>query len=116
MGAIAMNFDVKEIGAGHRRPRQDRDLAVIEIGRVVQAIDLVAGKSVEQPVLDHGTRAAEPFLGRLENEMHGAVEILSFGEIARGAEQHGGVAVMAAAVETAGNGGAPFQIGVFLHR
>ena len=33
------------------------------------------GKRVEQPVLDHRLGAAEPLLGRLEDEMHGAVEI-----------------------------------------
>src|SRR5882757_5447032 len=48
--------------------------------------------------------------------MHGAVEIPGFGEIARGPEQHGGVAIMSAAVEAAGNGRAPFQIGVLFHR
>src|ERR1700733_12947969 len=48
--------------------------------------------------------------------MHGAVEIAGLGEVARGAEQHGGVAVMAATVEAARNGRAPFQIGVLLHR
>jgi hypothetical protein len=48
--------------------------------------------------------------------MHGAVEISRFGEIARGAEQDRGVAVMAAAVKAAGNRGTPFQVGVLLHR
>ncbi len=82
----------------------------------MQAVDLVAGKFFEQPVLDHGAGAAKAFFGRLEDEMHGAVEIAGLGKIARGAEQHGGVAVMAAAVEAAGNGRAPFQVGVFFHR
>ncbi len=116
MRAIAVDGDVEEVGAGHRRARQDRDLAVVEVGRVVQAVELVAGELLEQALLDHGAGAAEAFFGRLEDEMHGAVEIPGLGEIARGAEQHGGVAVMAAAVEAAGNGRAPFQIGVFLHR
>ena len=89
---------------------------MVQIGRVVQPIDLVAGKFLEQPILDHGAGAAEAFFGRLKDEMHGAVEIPGLREIARGAEQHGGMAVMAAAVEAAGNGRAPFQVGVFLHR
>ena len=116
MGAIAVDRDVEEIGAGHRRSRQDRDLAVVQVRRIVQSVDLVAGEFFEQPVLDHGAGAAEAFFGRLEDEMHGAVEIAGLGEIARGAEQHGGVAVMAAAVEAAGNGRAPFQVGVLFHR
>ncbi len=89
---------------------------MVQVGRVVQAIELVAGEFLEQAVLDHGAGAAEAFLGRLEDQMHGAVEVAGFGEVARGAEQHRGVAVMAAAVEAAGDGGAPFQVGVLLHR
>ena len=116
MRAIAGDGDVEEIGAGHRRSRQNGKLAVVQIGCVMQAVNLVAGKFFEQPVLDHRARPAKAFFGRLEDEVHGAVEVPGFGEIACGAEQHGGVAVMAAAVEAAGNGGAPFQIGVFLHR
>ena len=116
MGAVAVDDDVEEVGAGHRRARQDRDLAMVQVRRVVQPVDLVAGKFLEQAVLDHGAGAAEAFFGGLEDEMHGAVEIPGLGEIARGAEQHGGVAVMAAAVEAAGNGRAPAQIGVLFHR
>src|SRR6267142_1556963 len=87
-----------------------------QIARVVQPINLVAGKFLEQPILDHGAGAAEAFFGRLKDEMHGAVEIPGLREIARGAEQHGGVAVMAAAVKAAGNGRAPFQVGILFHR
>ena len=116
MRAIAGDADVEEVGAGHRGAGQDGDLAMVQVGRVVQAIELVAGEFLEQAVLDHRARAAETFLGRLEDEMHGAVEIACLGEIARGAEQHRGVAVMTAAMEAAGNGRAPFQVGVLLHR
>ena len=116
MRAIALDGDVEEVGAGHRRSRQDRDLAMVQVRRIMQPVDLVAGEFLEQAVLDHGARAAEAFFGGLEDEMHGAVEISGLGQIARGAEQHGGVAVMAAAVEAAGNGRAPAQIGVLFHR
>src|SRR6267378_3588987 len=116
MRAIAVDGDVEEVGARHGGPRQNRDLAMVQIGRVVQPIDLIAGKFLEQAVLDHGAGAAEAFFGRLKDEMHGAVEIPGLREIARGAEQHGGVAVMAAAVEAAGNGRAPFQVGILFHR
>ncbi|MEH2616387.1 hypothetical protein V1285_001333 [Bradyrhizobium sp. AZCC 1620] len=116
MRAIALDVDVEEIGACHRRSRQDRDLAVVQVGRVMQPINLVAGEFLEQAVLDHGARAAEAFLGGLEDEMDGAVEVFRLRQIARGAEQHGGVAVMAAAVEAAGNRRAPFQVGILFHR
>ncbi len=116
MRAVAGDDDVEEVRAGHRGAGQDRDFAVVEIGRVVQSIQFITGEFVEQLVLDHGARAAETFLGRLEDEMHGAVEVFGFRQIARGTQKHGGVAVMTAAVEAAGNGGAPAQVGVFLHR
>ncbi len=116
MGAVALNFDVEEISAGHRGSRQDRDLAMVQVRRIVQPIDLVAGKLLEQAVLDHRAGAAEAFFGGLEDEVHGAVEVPGLGQITRGAEQHGGVAVMAAAVEAAGNGRAPFQVGILFHR
>src|SRR6266404_3394260 len=89
---------------------------MVQIGRIVQPVNLVAWKFFEQAVLDHGTRAAEAFFGRLEDEMHGAIEIPGLRKIARGAEQHGGMAVMAAAMEAAGNGRAPFQVGILFHR
>ncbi len=116
MRAIAMDGDVEKVRARHRGPRKYGKLAVVQIGRVVQPVDLVAGKSLEQPVLDHGAGAAEAFFGRLEDEMHGAVEIPGLRQIARGAEQHGGMAVVAAAVEAAGSGRAPSQIGILFHR
>src|SRR5438552_2456608 len=114
--AIAVDGDVEEVSACHGGSWKDRKLAVVQVGRIVQPVDLVAGKFLEQPVLDHGAGAAEAFFGRLEDEMHGAVEIPGLREIARGAQQHGGMAVMAAAVEAAGNGRAPSQIGIFFHR
>ena len=73
-------------------------------------------KPLEQAVLEHRLGAAEAFLGRLEDEVHGAVEIARLGQIARGAEQHGGVAVMAAAVKPAGFGERQRQSAVLFHR
>src|ERR1700709_1925464 len=74
MRAIALDDDVEEISAGHRGSRQDRDLAVVEVRRVVQAVDLVAGKFLEQAVLDHRAGAAKAFFSGLEDEVQGAVE------------------------------------------
>src|ERR1700744_6332775 len=107
MRAVAMDSDVEEICAGHGGAGQDRDLAMVQVRRVVQPIDFVAGKFLEQAVVDHGAGAAEAFFGGLEDEMHSAVEIAGLGEVARSAKQHGGMAVMAAAMEAAGNGRAP---------
>src|SRR5438105_3227623 len=89
---------------------------MVEVGRIVQPIDLVAWEFLEQPLLDHGPGAAKAFLGRLKDEMYGTFEIPGLREVARRAEQHGGMAVMAAAVEAAGNGRAPSQVGILFHR
>ena len=70
-------------------------------GRVVHAEDAVAGEAVEQAVLDHRLGAAAALLGRLEDEMHGAVEVARLGEVAGGAQQHRGVAVVAAGMHAA---------------
>src|SRR5256885_8731284 len=115
MRAIAIDGDIEEIGSGHRWSWENRDLAMVQVGRIVQPINLVAREFLEQSVLDHGARPAESFFGRLEDEMHGTVEVEGLGEVARGAEQHRGMAVMTAAVESAGNSRAPAQVGVLFH-
>ena len=67
----------------------------------MHAVDRVAGKALEQIVLQHGQRAADAFLAGLEDEVHRAVEVARLRQVARGAEQHRGVAVMAAGVHLA---------------
>ena len=66
--------------------------------RVVKPVDAVARKAVEEPVGDHRRRAGARLLGRLEDEMHGAGEVTRAREIARRAEQHRRVPVMATGV------------------
>ena len=56
-------------------PGADGELADIELGPVVHAEDLLARELLEQPVLDHRLGAAAALLGRLEDEVHGAVEV-----------------------------------------
>ena len=68
------------------------------------------------PVIDHGLAAGAALLGRLEDHHRGAGEIAGLGEIARGAEQHGGVAVMAAGVHLARHGRLVRQAGRLLDR
>jgi hypothetical protein len=54
-----------------------------------------------KPVVDHGLAAGATLLGRLEDHHRGAVEIARLGEMAGGAQEHGGVAVMATGVHLA---------------
>ncbi len=69
---------------------------------VVHAVDGVAGEAFEQPVLQHLQRAADALFGRLEDEVDGAVEVPRFRQVLGRAQQHRGVAVMAAGVHLAG--------------
>ncbi len=73
-------------------------------------------ESLHQPVLDHGLAAAAALLRRLEDHHRGAGEIARLGEIARGAQQHGGVAVMAAGVHLARHRRLVRQVGRLLDR
>src|SRR5579864_218438 len=101
MRADPGDVDVEEGAAGHHRTRADLKFADRQARAIVHAKDRVAGEAVEQPVGDHRFGAAEPFLGRLEDEMHGAVEILGRGEVFGRAQQHRCVTVMAAGVHLA---------------
>ena len=116
MRALALDADVPGSTAGHHRAGADGELARLQARPVVHAEDGIAGELVEQPVGQHGVGATQPFLGRLEDEMHRAVEILRRGEIARRPQQHGGVAVMAAAMHLAVELGGVRQAVGLLHR
>ena len=91
----------KMSNASHDRPRHRAELADRQPGPVVHAVDRIAGELLEQTLLDHHAPAALVLLGRLEDEVYGAVEGARLGEILRRAEQHGGVPVVAARVHLA---------------
>ena len=76
-----------------------------QVGPVVQRVHRVAREALEQALLDHHPRTAAALLGRLEDEVHRAVEAARARELACRAEQHRGVAVVAAAVVHAGDAG-----------
>jgi len=58
--ALAGDVDVEQAAARHLRARADGELADIELGPVMHAEDLLAGKFLEQPVLDHGSAPPRP--------------------------------------------------------
>jgi len=102
MAAAPSDGDAEFVGIGADDAGDRRHLANGN-GKVVVCPEyLVARKTVEQPLVHHHLAAAAVLLGRLENEMHGAVEVAGFGKVAGGAEQHGRVAVMAAGVHAVG--------------
>ena len=82
-------------------PARTAILSRRQAGPVVHGVDLVGGKTLEQALLHHDLPAAAAFLRGLEDHVGGAVEIARLGEVARRAEQHGGVAVVAAGMHPA---------------
>jgi hypothetical protein len=109
MRADAGDVDVEERPAGHHRPRAHREAPDRELRPVVHAEDRVARESLEQPVVDHRLRAAEPLLGRLEHEVDGAVEVARGGQHLGSAQQHRGVTIVAARMHASGVAGAMLE-------
>ena len=101
MTAMALDGDVDGVGRSHQRSRADREGADRQPRTVVHAVDLVDLETLDQSVLNHRLGAGTALLGRLEDHGHLAGEVAGFGEIARGAEQHRGMAVMAAGMHQA---------------
>ena len=99
------------IGTRANGERADRNART-----VMHAIDLLDAETVHQPVLDHRNRTGAALFRRLEDHDRSAGEIPRFGEIAGGAQEHRGVAVMAAGVHQALRFGSVGQIGRLLDR
>ncbi len=107
---------VTRSAAASTGPGTTRALAQRQLGVVVQRIDGIAGEAVEQPFLHHHPAAAAAFLGRLEDEVDGAVEVPRLGKVPRGAEQHRRVPVMPAGMHLSGVGGTVRDVARLLHR
>ncbi len=116
MAALAMHGDGDAVGRGQHRAGDDARLAQRQAGVVVHAIDGIAGEAVEQAFLDHHAAAAAAFFRRLEDEVHRAVEVARLGQVARRAEQHGGVPVMPAGMHLPRIGGAMGEVVGLGHR
>jgi len=102
MAARALDDDVEEARPGHGGAGLAENAPRRGVGVVVQPVELVAGKALEQAFRDHPARTAEPFLGGLEDQHCRAGEVARRREIAGGAEQDRGMAVMAAGMHLAG--------------
>ena len=116
VAAEPLDPDIDRVGRGHDRAGPDRERADRNARAVMHAIDLIDAEAVHQPVLDHRGGAGAALLGRLEDHHRIAGEIPGLGEIARGAQQHRGMAVMAAGVHLARRLGGVGQIGLLLDR
>ncbi len=102
-GVATVAFDVNgdQVGGGHDRAGADGKFANWDARHVVHAVDLLDAEAVHHAVLDHLAAAAAAFLGGLEDHHGGAVEVAGLGQVLGRAQQHGGVAVMAAGVHHA---------------
>ena len=116
MSAEPLDPDVDGIGRGHDRTGADRERADRNSRTVMHAIDLVDGKAVQQPVLDHGGCSSAALFRRLKDHNRVAREIPRLGEITRRAEQHRRVPVMAAGVHLARRFGGVSEICRLLDR
>ena len=82
----------------------------------MHAVDLLDAETVHQAVLDHGSRARAALFRRLEDHHRVAGKIAGFSEIAGGAQEHRGMAVVAAGVHQAGGLGSIREVGLLLDR
>ena len=103
--ALAGKRDLHLVDGGHHAALAEAELADRSAWLVVEREDGVAREGLEDALLHHDARAADVLLGRLEDEVHGAGEVLRLGEVAGGAEQHRRVAVVAAGMHLAGGFG-----------
>ena len=83
---------------------------------VVHAEHLLDAEALHQAVVEHRLAAAAAFFGGLEDHYGGPGKVAALREIARGAEQHRGMAVMPAGVHLAGIGRLIRQIGGLVNR
>ena len=111
VAALPANLDVEEVrrrahgtGAnGHESGRHPR--------HEVKAVDLVDARIVERARVDHRARAAEHFLGGLEEEHRGAGEVRAARRQELGEDDRdGGVTIVAARVHHAGGARAERQV------
>ena len=114
MGALALDGDAEAIRRRHDRSRADGELADRQARHVVHAVDFLDAEALHQAVLHHGVGAAAAFFGGLEDHDGGAVEIARLGQVFGGAQQHGGMTVMAAGMHLAGSSRLVGQVGRLL--
>lgn len=97
-------------------PCWKKELAERHPRHVVHGEDGIAGEAFEQPLFHHARAAVQHLFRRLENQVQRAVEVARLRQVTRGAEQHGGMAIMAAGVHAVGHAAAPGFAVVFLDR
>ncbi len=116
VAAFAFDRDLDVVGRRHHRAGADGEFADRQARIIVHAVDFIDAEAAHQAVLDHRQPAAAALLRRLEDDHGGAGEIACLGQIFGGAEQHRGVAVMAAGMHLARHRRFVRQAGFLLER
>ncbi len=116
VGAAAAHHDLELVVGREDGAHPHGEGALGEAREVVQSVNPLDRKALEQAVGDHDAAAALVLLGRLEDEADDAVEVAGGGQVAGGAEEHRGVAVVAAGVHGAVARRAVGQVGALLDR
>ena len=116
MAAPAEDVDVEAVGRGHDGAGAHGEAAHRQARQIVDAVDLVHGKPLEQAILDHCPCAGAALLGGLKHEDHGAGKVALGGEMAGGGEQGRRVAVVSAGMHGAWLLGGPGSPGDLLDR
>ena len=100
--ALAAHAHQKLVAGRQHRPGRRGEVPGGNARHVVHAEDGLHRKALEQAVFHHLARAAAVLFGGLEDQVHGAFKAAGARQLLRGAQQHGGVAVVAAGVHHAG--------------
>jgi len=75
VAALAGDAQVPAVGRSQQRAGLGGDHAERQAGLVVDGEHRIAGEFLEQAVVDHRLTAATALFGRLEDEVHGALEV-----------------------------------------
>lgn len=106
---LAGQIDKGRINRGHQRARRGLEMPEGQVWRVVDAENLTDLEAVHHAFLHHDLTAAAVFLGGLEDQRDAARKAARLGQIFRGPQKHGHMAVMPAGVHLARNGRGVFH-------
>ena len=102
MPALAGDGDLHPVHRCLHRAGGDANHAQRHIGGIVLGIHLRTGEAVEQTIFDHRAGTGVALFTGLKNQTRGATKLPRLDQIARRADQHGGVPVVPASVHQAG--------------
>ena len=116
MAAQARYIDFPFIRRGKERPWSDREGANVHGVPIVHAVDFLDVPAIHHPFVAHQLSASATFLGGLEKQNDGPVEIARLAQILDRPQKHGCMIVMAAGMHGAGDGRRILDARLFLYR